>query len=364
MRRFLLHLLLLSVPVWLLAAADLVLAPDAFTFRGWEALKVTPLLQPTSRALHVPLVTAFPGPFVPDSRLTMVEEGDVGHHTTYSRPRVATWEIDAHGFRERAGRSGPYDLVVVGDSYVAGCGQSQEDTLAEVLEQEHGIPTYPFAPANMSGFLADPRFRERPPRHVVIECVERNVLQTFAPAPIPEMPVWVVRGEAARRLEFALSRMVRLRSLAYLRARLAGPRPVQVRGGELFLAGPEAFRRPDPGRVAAAADSIAREAAQARERGARVAVLLVPDKETIHSDAFPDAPAPTLLPALTEALRDRGVTVLDVEPAFRAARATGTPTYFPDDSHWNRTGVGIAASALAGWMAGNAPVGSPSPGAP
>ena len=353
MGRFFSKLCLLAVPLVMLVCAELALPPTTFTFRAWEALKVSPLLHGVASRHQWPFVpTALPGPFAPSASLALVEEGDLGHHTPYAQPRSVVWETDEYGYRARAGRWADSELVVVGDSNATGSGLSQDDTLAEVLRTEQGIPAYALAPSNMTGFLADARFRLRPPKYVVIECVERSVLGVFSTIPPPEIPLRWLKSDAVRHLELALVRLKRLNSLSYLRARLDGPRQVRSYGGLLFHSGPEGIRVPRPGHISAAADTLARYAALARDRGFQVAVLIIPDKETVYSDFFPSGPAPTLLPALHRALRERNVTVVDIEPSFRAARKLGQPPYLADDSHWNTTGVRIAASAIAGWVAG------------
>jgi hypothetical protein len=351
MKRFLAKVLLLSAPIGLLAAAELLLPLDAFTFRGWEAFTVSPLLEEAAR-LRLPVLTAFPGPFVPNLSRALVEEGDLGHHTAYAQPRPVVWETDAFGFRAHSHGAETPDLVVVGDSEAAGSGATQDDTLAEILGADHGIATYPYAPSTVPEFLADDRFRDRPPRFVVIECVERNVLETFGTVPRAGGLPRRVRSAAAQKVELALTRIKELHSLEFLRARLR-PRRVVAYGGMLFQRGPAAAAPSDPRRIAAAADGLARLAASLRGRGMRAAVMIVPDKETIYSDLLPGAPIPTLLPAIHAALRERGVAVLDLEEIFRAARQRGETPYFLDDTHWNPAGTRLAASALSDWVNGH-----------
>jgi hypothetical protein len=78
--------------------------------------------------------------------------------------------------------------------------------------------------------------------------------------------------------------------------------------------------------------------------------MIIPEKETIYSHFFPGTPTPAFLQAFHSALRERDVTVVEIESAFRDAMERGASPYFSDDSHWNATGVGIAAAALASWV--------------
>lgn len=59
--------------------------------------------------------------------------------------RPTEFETDAYGFRNRRRASAsrePYDVILVGDSFVAGCGSSQTSIWSELLETQHGFRTY------------------------------------------------------------------------------------------------------------------------------------------------------------------------------------------------------------------------------
>jgi len=59
--------------------------------------------------------------------------------------RRTEFETDAYGFRNRrrdSASSEPYDVVLVGDSFVAGCGSSQEDIWSELLRSRYGLRSY------------------------------------------------------------------------------------------------------------------------------------------------------------------------------------------------------------------------------
>ncbi len=349
MSKFLARLLLVALPLAALLVVEALLPIDAFTFRAWEALEVRSRLVDT-RAVRLFPWTTLPGPFLPDARLALVEQGDLGHHTPLAQHRFVSWVTDAWGYRASPAGADP-ELVLVGDSEVVGTGLDQDETIAEVLRTGHGLGAYPYAPSNLAAFFADRRFSERPPRFLVVECVERQVLEDYRVLPVlrpKPRPVRLVESAPLRAFETAWNRLSRLAALGYLRARINGRPPPVARGDLLFYRGLEDAAAPDPARVGAAADTLAQLSAQARARGMRFAVLVVPDKETIYADLF-GAARPPLLAALRRELEARGVEAIDLEGPFLAARARGEPPYLGDDTHWSASGVRVAGALVAAW---------------
>jgi hypothetical protein len=64
---------------------------------------------------------------------------------TLREPRRTEFETDVYGFRNRRHESASkeaYDVVLVGDSFVAGCGSTQGGIWSELLRSRHGLRTY------------------------------------------------------------------------------------------------------------------------------------------------------------------------------------------------------------------------------
>ena len=350
MSRFLGRLLLVTLPLAALLVVEALLPIDAFTFRAWEALEIRSRLVDT-RAVRLFPYTTLPGPFLPDARLALIEEGDLGHHTPLAQHRSVSWVTDEWGYRVSPGGADP-ELVLVGDSEVVGTGLDQGETIAEVLRNRHDVGAYPYAPSDLAAFFADRRFSERPPRLLVVECVERQVLEDYQVMPVVRpkpRPVRLIQSAPLRAFETAWNRLTRLAALGYLRARINGRPTPLARGDLLFLRGLDEVAAPDPARLRAAAETLAQLAARARARGMRFAVLVVPDKETIYADLFDGASRPPLLAALRRELQARGVEAIDLEEPFLAARARGEQPYLSDDTHWSASGVRLAGALVAAW---------------
>ena len=134
-----------------------VLPINFFTFRLYEALKVEKIL---------------PGSFYPNMKVSMVETGDLGHHTKYAVKKNVEWETDRYGYRKKDTGVNRYQVVIVGDSNVVGSSLNQPDMISEVLERRLKISAYPFTGDD---FLNTKRFIDNPPDIVILESIERNI---------------------------------------------------------------------------------------------------------------------------------------------------------------------------------------------
>ncbi len=138
-----------------------VLPIDFFSFRAWEAVL------PYQSSL-------FPGAFYPNQNLVSWTAGD--RDPRGPRTRLIDFYTDKYGYRNRPRAEEPerYDIVVIGDSLMAGSHLKQHETVAEVLEAKCNCKVYNYAAGGtqqLLQFVADPRFMEpnRRPRYVMFE---------------------------------------------------------------------------------------------------------------------------------------------------------------------------------------------------
>lgn len=159
MRYFFVRLLLVAAPLLAWQVIELLVLPsNFFTFRPWEATRVQNY-------------GLFPGPFYPNQDIAMWSVGDLnprGPRTTHVHFRT-----DDHGYRNPRpyDSQARYDFLVVGDSQFAGPNLDDPDTLAFVLEREHGKTAYNYASGwpLCQSFINDERIRSNPPRFVVLD---------------------------------------------------------------------------------------------------------------------------------------------------------------------------------------------------
>lgn len=333
---------LLALPFVLLLLVEVFLLPmNFFTFRIWETISVN-----TMRVM--------PGPFYPNVHMQMEEEGELAPRTPYATRRTVEWYTDAYGYRNRDTRS---DVLLIGDSNITGAKLSQEETLAEVLEQHLQRPVYSFAPATVNRFLATDRFEQEPPHLVIVSSIERR---------IPELPAVGANGfnselrnitgniisssELLTKLAVTADRISKFtlyrRTLADME-RALGKREYISYNNEFFMEGEYANRDFTDEEIERIADVLQGYQDVLRERGIRFMFLPIPNKENIYYQLLPSQKQATFLPRLFAKLEERQVPYVDLQPTFRALyQEKNIPLYPVDDAHWNEVAVKVAAQQL------------------
>jgi hypothetical protein len=292
---------------------------------------------------------------------------------TIAQPREIEFITDSLGFRNS--RDYAEDkLILIGDSFVVGTGNSQQDTLTEILNNRFGVSAYNMAfPDGPHGYAARiSEARMRFPSHACVAVVmfEGNDFRDIAPGDLAVRdrvpgPIqsfvrtyfYLVKGSSElSRLVYGLK--ARAREILFKRqpegktAKRNVDRPksfVHAVGGfdMAFLTGySDVVRRPvysDHGYLltlfsAAKPDHI----------------FFVPDKYRIYSALLDDEPLDALPHAqwqhLATVAEQIGVGVSDLTPILlfesRRSLGNGITTFWRDDTHWNRYGMLPAAQAI------------------
>lgn len=90
-----------------------------------------------------------------------------------------------------------------------------------------------------------------------------------------------------------------------------------------------------------------------REYNIEMIFLPIPDKYTIYGDLAGAGPYNNLIPRLETELERRGVPCVNILPdymEFREKNDVNDLLYYPGDTHWNPTGVNIAADAVLTYL--------------
>ncbi|HBZ68782.1 MAG TPA: hypothetical protein DEP35_03135 [Deltaproteobacteria bacterium] len=325
-------------------------------FRAWEMLK-----DPE---------TEF---FYPNLTVEMTEVGDLGFRAwipSLQRPRAGLFSTDRYGFRNPQGIEQPR-VVLLGDSFVAGSGLRDDQTLAAQLGRLLGEPVYSVAceTANSpSLYLSDPRFFEHPPRVVVFSPVNRLVmpLRFHEILPLNRRPpreprAWTL-DSIAQELRHAnqvlgrdngLSRAMRYgyNEIVYS---VFGHPDVIVADGEPAIALPLQEQKcsltPEQRGLERAIATTKQFAQMIGTRGTTLVYAPIPDSAEVYPELFREderdrCARPSLFDVLVPEARAAGITAVDLRDVFRLNK---TPyLYLRDDSHWNPRAVGLAAEALA-----------------
>ncbi len=320
-------------------------------FRAWEHL-----YDPDTRR------------FEPNQRVAMEVVGDLGWKSWVRElqdPRPTTFSVDRFGFRN-PDRTAPPRYVVIGDSYAAGAGLSDDETLAARLSQEVGEPVYNFATQYLNGpalFFREARFAESPPEVVVWSPVARAIrprplfvkgLEQRRPNGLAgigdDFAALVRRVEEGNRLRREL-RFVqqgiqfRRRGHRYARTLPGGETVLALSLAEQGLLVPPHVRG-----VAACVAMLTQLHAVLAGAGVRFVFAPIPEVGSIYPELYdPRERAfladPSFLDVLLEGAQSAGVPVMDLRPVFRASREPYL--YQRDDTHWGPRAVELAARALA-----------------
>jgi alginate O-acetyltransferase complex protein AlgJ len=350
MKKFVLNVFLFSAPFLFIIGVELFILPiDFFTFRVWEALLI--------RKMH----SIFPGHFYPCMKLIKLETGgDLAHDTAFAVPKKVTWITDRYGFRKKDTEGIKPQVVIIGDSNIAGQGLTQEEMLSEVLEEQLKVPVYPYAPVgSINTFLKDLRFKKDIPRVVIVSYIERDILNMPFPKRYEKRErfrsfyEWRDQLTQIRWVQSAgvlLDRLFKMNMLNYIRTRI-GNRPVRdsrsfpSKFGPMFFVQGEAANKEVPyERFHKAVETIEAYDRVLKEKGIRFIFLPIPNKENIYHDFLPDPRRPVFLEQLIQELKKRKIETVDTQKAFEDDyRENSALLFFLDDSHWNPKGVRLAA---------------------
>lgn len=302
--------------------------------------------------------------FEPNARVTMSAIGDLGHESgiiSLQTPRDITWTTDRFGFRNPE-RSAPSPVVVIGDSFVAGAGLDDADTLARQLEARLGVSVYNRGTESLKGpalYLSDPRFARFPPR-VVIWCPTQRGLEPRGLAPpraqpldSPAFPDRIRRALGALDRDNGLVRVSR-ETFNELRYRLFGAPWVGRFDGEDRLRLPVEVARlhltSEVRRLSRTIQMLSALATLLHERGSKLVYCPIPDAGNVYPELYSPRDRarmvePHHIDRVVEAAQRAGLEVVDLSALFRAHRRPYL--WWRDDSHWSPRAVELAADALA-----------------
>ena len=361
----------LSVIIILYFTEMFILPINFFTFRTWEALMVKEFL---------------PGSFYPNMKISMIEAGgDLGRHTKFAVKKKVQWETDRYGYRKHDAGINRYQIVILGDSAIAGTGLTQEDMLSEVLERRLKINVYPFTPSRyplVDSFLNTKRFTDNPPDIVILERIEKKIpeLSNIIPNYNNQQKYswleqhWIYFLDRYPYFAILLDRICKNNMGYYFKSRIEiiaqypaqllikaskreynPPGAVQsiVNDKMLFLKETVDKMETDRGiseeEIERIAEVIASYARVFKEKGIRFIFLPIPNKENIYYEHLPikNRTKPKFLERLILKLQKKGIEVIDTQKAFdEAFRQSNTLLYQTDDTHWNSNGVRVTANLI------------------
>jgi hypothetical protein len=296
----------------------------------------------------------------------------------YRDKRQVRFETDEAGFRNAPGsRRRENSLILLGDSFGAGSGGSQEATLSYVLGERHRITNY-----NLSVGAATPwqevmtlkqelpKIRLAPQAGLVWLLFSGNDLDSsfsdeleirqndFFKQTAVKIRVFYKRSPIRQLLQPHADQrqLVEIKSLGDQRVLFYAPYIARAGRTKKQIVGHQNYK--------AFERLVEHTVAWCASRHLRLYVVLVPSKPETYSWALDD-PDETVHVEKTSGLSDvlqqwserAGVDFLDLLPQFvQVAKAEykerGTLLFWRDDSHWNDRGQEVAAQVISEFLRG------------
>jgi alginate O-acetyltransferase complex protein AlgJ len=345
MKKLLLNIVLFPIPVVLICLILNDLLPVSFwTYRTWEAVRVYDSKLPTGF-----------GPFYPNSKLSMSEQGDLAHHTEFSILKKVVWETDELGFRNRPkSKDKPIDILLIGDSFIAGTSLDQDQTLSEQLKLLTGKNVYQIAPSRIEEF--DKLLRLKlisKPKVIILSPVERN-LNMLTP-----VAKYTVSKREFKRIELSESPVIQWISVLYdrfeknssyqfFKSRFRGTSGSGIQSAVnkkfFFLRGKDQMPA-NKFKYDKIVESLKSYKSYCDSLGIVFVFLPCPDKESVYYEYVPFSKQPSTLFQLDSILSANGINTINSLGVFNRYKRNAL-LYSYDDTHWNAAGVSVIATEI------------------
>jgi hypothetical protein len=303
------------------------------------------------------------------------------HRLDYLSLRSEKFTLDTRGYRNPPLKGLKPRVILAGSSFSLGLSLNDDETLSTQLNQRLGPVVYNSANVLTGGLSAGPMIRSARETGVgqgwvLLEILNRSPYVYNAQGADSDTgyAATILRTTALlqgvrRRIvnPYALVRVttminMRLENNVVLPNPDLGRFPEEVlRNGSrmLFFAEDRNFSLHPAGMDTTVA-SIVRLKGDLSNAGLRLAAILVPTGYTVYSPLIRDAPSgdegALYMARLSQRLSGEGIPVLNCLPLLRQAAlqafVRGGLVYWPDDAHWNASGVAAVADGIAPWLSG------------
>jgi len=328
------------IPILILWVVELFCFPiNYFTHRNWEAL----LLK--SKIPHY-------GAFWPNLNVQSVEEGDLAYATKFAIDKKVTWKTDELGNRNEVVIN-QADILIIGDSFIAGTSLSQEQIFSYQLSKEYGdkLKIYNLAPSTFSYWV---RLIEqgiiKKPKCLIFSCIERSIPEVFVYKNNSNSYWEKIKNKIREtNIASAADRFSRFYSLKWTAARIKNDHGAgiqsKVNNKMFFLQGNSVLNRnkADAFKIIEAIQSYKKFCDSI---GVDFLFLPMPNKESVYYDLVPLSHQPDFLFKLDSLLIQRKVETVNTLLLYNQNKKKNKFLYQLDDSHWNQYGVKIVAKAV------------------
>jgi hypothetical protein len=290
-----------------------------------------------------------------------------------AEPRRVRYHIDAAGFRNDADYTGQ-KVLLVGDSFIAGSGNTQKDLLSDQLQRDYGIPAYNLGfPGELHSYVryVEGFFKTHPsgPKALIF-LFEGNDFPLPKPGkassskkkPSEPSSFEMARKEFQQSLKellvyrygFSLFHIIKNRLWPSAHSKvivmtLQGPGHLQMGFLKAYVAATERAS------YDAGDDFFLKLSRIKKHLGG---IFFIPTKFRIYYTMLEGGPRPPLPNAQWEYVKATagrlGVRCVDLtgplQEESRRLLPEGKLTYWKDDSHWNRYGIAVAAREVQAFL--------------
>ncbi len=290
-------------------------------------------------------------PFYSNINISRVEVGDLAHGTEFEVNRSVTWFTDSRGFRTQESIDDFYDVVILGDSTIAGAGLSQEDMLYSVISNKTGLRVYSMGQVGINRFLSDSRFVLNPPKVLVFGVLERNMnnIDVLNKSVIVRSKYFFPIKE---RLVDLLDRSLKLNFIRKKISPSISSDNLAVNNSTrmVFYDVSLTQQLTNSFVVTQLVDEISSYNDLLADRNITLIFLPVPNKETVYYDDLPQNfknrySKSNFTSHISFLTNNAGVKTVDLLPIYNKEKSQSF-LYQLDDTHWNRDGVLIAADEV------------------
>jgi alginate O-acetyltransferase complex protein AlgJ len=338
MKKFLLKVFVfLLTPVLSLLIIGASLPINFFTYRTWEAISFK-----TNVSSYAP--------FYPNTILNMIGVGDLCHHSSFSIAKKEYWITDKYGFRNDKFDNSP-DIVIIGDSFIAGTSLSQDETISnQLINLNKKLVVYNMAPSSISTLDYYLKTRKiNKPRIIIYSMVERNL-----PNPIKIYQSNFFKETFKNVIEFGnfneyLDRAFKFSFIKWLTARFHDSKgsgiPSKENSHMFFLQGSSQKHSADD--LNESARVIISYKKYCDSLGVDFLFLPMPDKESVYFELVPFDKQPQYLSQLDSILNTAHVSTINTLEIYNEYRKTSNSLlYHYDDTHWNANATRIISKEI------------------
>jgi alginate O-acetyltransferase complex protein AlgJ len=317
-----------------------ILPLDFGTFRCWEALSVNKYPE------------YFYGSLYPNSTLLKTEVGDLAHHTQFAKEKLVFFQTDKYGFRNTDFIKNP-KILIIGDSFTWGGGLNQDEIVSSVLNRDYpDVTSYNIAPANFNTFiqLLSKNIINKP-EMIVLSCIERNILEDYY---VPNIGLYDKKvkslGSKGQYLYMVADRISKKIMWNYFSARIKKSTGSGIQSSVnknlFFFQGEKVALSANEETISKFTERIVTYKKYCDSLGIKFVFLPIPNKETILYKLVPLQSQPDILIKLHQELLQRNIATINTLDLFNYNNEKGIMLYQADDTHWNKTGVKLAAKEI------------------